>query len=88
VTDPIPLRPADEGVERRKRADESKDLLDNKAFTAAILALRKRYFELMMGAQTTEEKLSFIERIRALEDVPQQLQIFVNDQVMAQARKK
>ena len=30
----------------------------------------------------------FIERIRALEDVPQQLQIFVNDEKMAQAKKR
>ena len=41
-----------------------------------------------MGAVTTEEKLTYIERIKALEDVPQQLQIFVNDEKMAQARKR
>ena len=71
-----------------ERADEAKDLLESKAFTAGILALRKRYFELLMGAQTTEEKLQYIERIRALEDVPQQLQIFVNDQKMQDAKKR
>jgi hypothetical protein len=87
MTEPIPFKPADP-TERKERADEAKELLDNKAFTAAILALRKRYFEMLMGAPTTEEKLSFIERIRALEDVPQQLQIFVNDEKMAQAKKR
>jgi hypothetical protein len=87
MTEPIPFRP-EASIERKERADEAKELLDNRAFTAAILALRKRYFEMMMGAQTTEEKLSFIERIRALEDVPQQLTIFVNDEKMHQARKK
>ena len=87
MTEPIPLRP-ENPTERKERADEAKELLESKAFTAAILALRKRYFEQLMGSQTTEEKLSFIEKIRALEDVPQQLQIFLNDEKMAQARKK
>ena len=87
MTEPIPFRPADP-TERKERADEAKELLDNKAFTAAILALRKRYFELLMGAEDVESKMCMIERIRALEDVPQQLQIFVNDQKMQDARKK
>ena len=87
MTEPIPFRP-ENPTERKERADEAKELLDNKAFTAAILALRKRYFEMLMGAQSTEEKLVFIERIKALEDVPQQLQVFLNDEKMAQARKK
>ena len=87
MTEPIPFRPADP-TERKERADEAKELLDNKSFTAAILALRKRYFELLMGAEDVESKMCMIERIRALEDVPQQLQIFINDQIMAQARKK
>jgi hypothetical protein len=87
MTEPIPFRPADP-TERKERADEAKELLENKAFTAAILALRKRYFELLMSSQVTEEKLTLIERIRALEDVPPQLQIFCNDQKMAEARKK
>lgn len=87
MTEPIPFRP-ENPTERKERADEAKELLENKAFTAAILALRKRYFEQLMGAQTTEEKMQFIEKIRALEDVPQQLQIFVNDEKMAQARKR
>ena len=87
MTEPVPFRP-ENPTERKERADEAKELLDNKAFTAAILALRKRYFELLMSVTTTEEKLAFIERIRALEDVPQQLNIFVNDEKMVQARKK
>jgi hypothetical protein len=87
MSDPIPFKPADPN-DRRERADEAKEILDNKAFTAAVLALRKRYFELLMSAEDVEAKMCMIERIRALEDVPQQLQIFVNDQIMAQARKK
>lgn len=87
MTEPIPFKPQDP-TERKERAVESQELLDNKAFTAAILTLRKRYFELLMTAQTAEDKMALIERIRALEDIPQQLTIFVNDEKMAQARKK
>ena len=87
MSDPIPFKPADP-TDRKERADEAKELLDNKAFTAAILALRKRYFELLMGAEDIEDKMCMIERIRALEDVPQQLQIFVNDELMARAKKR
>jgi hypothetical protein len=87
MTEPIPFKLADP-TERKERADEAKELLENKAFTAAILALRKRYFELLMSSQVTEDKMMLIERIRALEDVPPQLQIFVNDQKMAEARKR
>ena len=87
MSDALPFKPAGD-YERRLLADEAKELSDNKAFSASILALRKRYFELLMGATKKRDKLAFIERIRALEDVPQQLQIFVNDEKMAQARKK
>jgi hypothetical protein len=87
VSDALPFKPAGD-FERRLLADEAKELLDNKAFTTAILSLRKRYFELLMGAETTENKIAFIERIRALEDVPQQLQVFVNDEKMHRARKQ
>ena len=50
MTEPIPFKPQDP-TERKERAVEAQELLDNKAFTAAILALRKRYFELLMGAE-------------------------------------
>ena len=88
MTEPIPFRP-ENPTERKERADEAKELLENKAFTAAILALRKRYFEQLM-ARSKRRRTSgrFIERIRALEDVPQQLTIFINDEKMAQARKR
>jgi hypothetical protein len=86
VSDPIPFK-VDVG-ERKALADEAQTLLENNAFKAAILALRKRYFERLMTAETTDTKMALIERIRALEDVPQQLQILWNDEKMAQARKK
>jgi hypothetical protein len=41
-----------------------------------------------MDAETPDSKMALIERIRALESIPQELQILVNDQKMYEARKK
>ena len=67
----------------RERRDEAKALLETKAFTDAILALRKRWFAELMEAESTEAKLGLIERIKALEAIPLELQTFVNDYTMA-----
>ena len=88
MTEPIPFKPADPD-ERKERARESQDLLDNKAFTAAILALRKQWFgEMMVAGLTPDRVLEIRGRLQALEGIPQQLQIFVNDEKMAQAKKR
>lgn len=87
MTDPIPFKPADPNV-RRELADEAKWLLDNKAFTAAILALRKRWFAEMMASTDDAQDKLIKAKILALESIPQELQIFVNDEKMHQARQK
>ena len=68
MSDPIPFPAAEESIERRLLAEEARSLLDNRAFSAAILALRKRFFERLMAAEMDSSKLALIERIRALED--------------------
>jgi hypothetical protein len=73
--------------DKKRLADEAKDLLDAEAFTQAVLALRKRMFGELMAAETTEQKLALIERIRGLEDLPAELQVMINDYKMA-ARMK
>ena len=50
MTDPIPFRPVDESIQRRQLADGAHELLNNKAFTTAILELRKRWFAIMMDS--------------------------------------
>lgn len=69
--------------QKRELSDQAKELLDNKAFTDAILALRKRWFAELMEASSTEDKLALIERIKALEAIPVELQTKVNDYTMA-----
>jgi hypothetical protein len=87
VTDPTPLRPSD-SVERKLLADESLELLENHAFTAAILTLRKEWFAELMRVNRRREMMYWTMKLQALEAIPQRLQIFVNDQKMHEARKK
>lgn len=73
--------------QKRELHDQARDLLAAKVFTDAVLDLRKRWFaELMDGAATTEQKLALIERIKALEAIPQALQAIINDYTMAKRR--
>ena len=88
MTDPIPFRPVDESIERRKLADEAHELLDNKAFLAAILALRKRYFAENQASRDSSVRDEMWARINALEDIPQELQILINNQKMHETRKR
>lgn len=68
---------------KRELRDQAKTLLDDRAFTDAVLALRKRWFAELMDAKAPDEKLALIERIRALEAIPTELQTIVNDYTMA-----
>ena len=88
MIDPIPFKPVDESIQRRQLAEEARDLLDNKAFLAAILALRKRYFAENQASRDSGVRDEMWARINALEDIPQELQILINNQKMAEARKK
>jgi hypothetical protein len=68
---------------KRELSLEAKELLENKAFTDAILSLRKRWFAELMEAENTDAKLALIERIKALEAIPLELQTIINDYTMA-----
>jgi hypothetical protein len=87
VSDALPFKPPGD-YERRQLADEAKDLLDNKAFCAAILALRKTYHAELMASKDEYMDRILKARMQALESIPQELQILINDQKMAQARKQ
>jgi hypothetical protein len=88
MTDPIPFKPVDESIQRRQLADEAHELLNNKAFTTAILELRKRWFADMMDSNDEGRDRILKAQIRALEMIPQELQILINNQKMHEARKK
>ena len=73
---------------RRELADGAKDLIKDPVFQAAILALRKQWFGELMGSSDQSGVMFLTMKLQALEAIPQQLQIFVNDQTMAERRKR
>jgi hypothetical protein len=87
MTEPTPLRPGDD-LERKQRADDALELLENKIFTAAVLALRKEWFQELMTAGLADRKIELVAMMKALEAIPNRLQIYVNDQKMHEARRK
>ena len=72
---------------RRELAADAKALKDDLAFQAAILALRKQWFGELMGLTDLERIHALTFKLQALEAIPQQLQVFMNDQAMAERRK-
>ena len=88
MSEPIPLKSADASVERRQLADDAKWLLENKALQAAILALRKRWFAEMMESLDEAQDRLLKAQIRALEAIPQELQVLVNNETMHRARHR
>jgi len=83
MSDAIPFRP-----ETKMLADDANDLLKSKAFQAAILALRKQWFAELMASNNDELDRALKAQMRALEAIPQELQVFVNNQKMHEARQK
>jgi hypothetical protein len=74
---------------KRELAEEAKGLLENKAFTAAMLDLRKRWFdELMTAAESTDEKLALIAQMKTLEAVAAALNVLVNDYKISLKRQQ
>ena len=73
--------------EVKRLATESKQLLADPAFTAAILALRKQWFAQQMAMNDREAIVALALKMQALEAIPAQLQVFINDHTWAEKRK-
>jgi hypothetical protein len=69
--------------EKRELAEDASDLLKDKAFQAALLSLRKRWFDQAIAAKSAETKLELLAQLKALEAIPQELGGLVNDYRMA-----
>jgi hypothetical protein len=67
---------------KKELADAARDLLDNKAFAHSILELRKRLFEELLGCHA-DELAEFRAQIKALESIPTELTILMNNYKMA-----
>lgn len=66
-----------------ERATESIALVENPVFREALKELRKRYYsELMEAGVGTLTATAAHAKLKALEDIPGQLAIFINDAKM------
>jgi hypothetical protein len=72
---------------RRELARQAKELKDDPAFQAAVQALRKQWFGELMTLSDEGAMVRMTLKIQALEALPQQLQVFINDEAMAQRKK-
>lgn len=68
---------------KRELAEASKDLLEDKSFQHACLQLRKRWFEQALTVKEPAIKLEYLAMLKALESIPQELTVLVNDYRMA-----
>jgi hypothetical protein len=73
---------------KKEFAQAAEELLANKAFAAAILDLRKRWFDELLAAETDAQLRELKAMIKALEAIPAELQIRMNDYKMALSRQQ
>jgi hypothetical protein len=71
---------------KRELADAANALSNDRAFTQAVLSLRKRWFEEWLASSTDEQARGLKAQIKALEAIPQELSILINDYKMAVKR--
>ena len=69
-------------------AAESKELMADHAFRTAILGLRKQWFAELMTAVDDNSRITLTLKLQALEAIPAQLQVFVNNHTWAESRRK
>jgi len=73
---------------KKEFAQAAEELLANKAFAAAILDLRKRWFDELLAAETDAQLRELKAMIKALEAIPGELQIRMNNYKMALSRQQ
>ena len=73
--------------EVRRLSRQAKELKEDPAFIAAVLALRKQWFAEHMATDDEGVERRLKAQIRALEALPSQLQNFINDHTWAEKRK-
>ena len=73
--------------ETKRLANQAKDLASDPSFKAAVLALRKQWFGELMTTTNRDQSLFLTMKLQALEAIPQQLQVFINDYTWAEKRK-
>jgi hypothetical protein len=73
--------------EIKRLASQARELKDDPAFAAAVLALRKQYHGQQMIATSRDAMADLALRMQTLEGLAAQLQVFINDWTWAEKRK-
>jgi hypothetical protein len=81
MTDPVDDNAKVQDLQKKRELhDDAKELLERPSFKAAILDLRKRWFdELMTAAETREQRDELVAKMKALEAIPAALTVIIND---------
>ena len=69
-------------------ADQAKALKNDPAFQAAVLALRQEWFAKLMASQSEYLDREYKNKLQALQEIPEHLQVLMNDWLMAKSRMK
>ena len=73
--------------ETKRLATQAKELKEDPAFVAAVLALRKQWFGQLMAMHDEKGVLYLTMQLQSLEAIPAQLQVFINDWEMVKRRQ-
>ena len=73
---------------KKELSDAARELLEDRAFSSAVLSLRKRWFEELMASNVDGYSLRLVAQLKALEAVPAELTVLVNDYKMALNRQQ
>jgi hypothetical protein len=70
------------------RADQAKELKEDPAFQAAILALRQQWQGEKMATSDERTMVHLTLKQQALEEIPARLQVLMSDWIMAKRKMK
>jgi hypothetical protein len=78
----------DDLSKKKELNDAARELLDNKAFLQAIIDLRKRWYDQLMTTMAREQRDELIAMSKALESIPTELTVLMNNYRMALKRQQ
>jgi hypothetical protein len=79
---------SDDLSKKKELSDAASGLLSDKAFLQAILSLRKRWFDQLMGDLKAKQQAELVAMLKALDTIPAELGTIINDYKMAMNRQQ
>jgi hypothetical protein len=80
MTDPVNDNGKVQDLQKKRELhDAAKELFDNKAFQAAIIELRKRWYDQILAIAKGEQRDELIAMSKTLDSIPIELSVIMND---------